>query len=127
MCVGETQSLLPDDLPPARVFAEHPPTFDEVRQAVCDHYGIHFDYLTGRVDRHATMVKAIIAYLLRRHAHMGVEEIARLVGYRNSSSVSAAATKVDGRLTVEELLQDDIDIIKRRIAHAILERSAPCQ
>jgi chromosomal replication initiation ATPase DnaA len=127
MSAGEIKTLLPDDVSPLRVFAASPPTFEEVEKAVCDHYGTPPDYYRAHGDRSATLVKNIIAFMLRRHGRMSERAISQHLGYRAKSSVMFGVLKITGRIEVEELLRDDIDIIRRRVAHAILERSAPCQ
>jgi chromosomal replication initiation ATPase DnaA len=122
-------ALLADDVNPADVLRQRPPTFREIMQACAEHYNVEMDHLLGGgSDREATTARNCAFYIGRRYTRHSCEEMAFAMGRRTHHPCTTALTKMSGRLQVEERLRDDIDIIERRIAQTVLDwRFMPCR
>lgn len=116
----ERQSLLPDDVKPATVLAAGPVLLSEITDAVCAHYGLSVEELVSLYKHQA---RGLLVVLARRYARgVTTKTIGEWLGCTNGT-VGANYTKTHGRLAVDELLRDDLDIIERRLADIVIERS----
>ncbi|MBR0741197.1 hypothetical protein JQ581_30120 [Bradyrhizobium liaoningense] len=116
----ETRSLLPDELPPARLLSAQAPRLDEIVLATC----IHFRVKTDQLHAHRT-VRGLIVILARRYTRVSFSQLAALLGV-TPATVCQLNNKMHGRLDANELLRDDRDVIERRLADIVIERSRSC-
>jgi chromosomal replication initiation ATPase DnaA len=125
---ANVEPFLPDDASPAKIFAANPPLLGEIIAATCAHYRLDPARIAdgGYSPSAASFVRNVISYQARLYTHLSGEKIGTALG-RTESTVRAGENKVTGRLTVDEHLRDDLDIIARRIAIAVLKRGGrPC-
>lgn len=120
--MAERQSLLPDDFSPRKFFSVTPPTLDEIIKATCSYYLLTFDELVLRTDRAASLARNLVSYQARTYGVASFDTIAKRL-CRSRIAALTGDSKITGRLTVEERLRDDVDIIARHIADMVIERT----
>lgn len=122
-------ALLPDDLPAAEVLRQRPPTLDEITSVCADYYNVSSDRLAMGRDRQTSHTRRCIYYFARRYIRMmSCKQISTRFFKRTENSVWSGASKVEGMREHDELIRDDLDILERRIAQAVLNwRFTPCR
>lgn len=115
----ELQTLLPDDVSPVVVLDRSPPLLREITAAVCHHYHITIEQLLSEL-RHPA--RGLLIVLARRYTRETYQALGDWLGITNGNA-SALFAKTIGRLPQNELLRDDHDIIERRLAEVVIERT----
>jgi chromosomal replication initiator protein len=92
--------------------APHAITPLSILNAVAAHYQISLDALKGRQrDHKVTLARHIAMYLVREKTTCGLEDLGRLLGGRDHSTVLRGHQKIAGMISTNPALQRDIDEI----------------
>jgi chromosomal replication initiator protein len=111
---GETcRRVLREFLPQAR--ARRVP-IEEIRQAVCDYYGITLaDLLSKSRARSVVVPRHVTMYLARHFTQASLEEVGWALGERDHSTVKHGVDKVVRRLAQDPDLQGALASLERRL------------
>lgn len=89
------------------------PCPDQVLAAVCNHFHIPRDHLTGPSRaRDVTYARHVAMYLLRQHGSHALTEIGQLLGGRDHSTVLHACRRIDREITNLPQTRTDIDQLR---------------
>jgi chromosomal replication initiator protein len=106
-----------------RYLTEERPTLHEINSAVCDFYGLTPQNLAERTRRcYIVGPRQIACYLARTLTLRSLNEIARRVGLHDHSSVWHAVRHVRTLITSDEIIRDDVDVLKADIAARVFAR-----
>jgi hypothetical protein len=99
------------------------PQFSEIKQSVCEFYGITRANLESetRIPKY-TIPRQIACYLGRELTCMSLPEIGRKLGGRDHTTILYAVNKIDAQLKTDEILRDDIDVLKVKIDDKVTVR-----
>lgn len=127
MCVAEKlRSLLPDDMSPETIFAITPPTFSDILLEAASFYRLdpeNIIFVGQHGKRRLAMPRMMICALSRQLTKLSLHSIANRLGYIDHTTVYCNACKVAARIEAgDEILQDDLDILKRRILDRVMDR-----
>jgi chromosomal replication initiation ATPase DnaA len=127
MCVAEKlRSLLPDDMSPETIFAITPPTFSDILlETACfyrlDPENVLFESQHGK--RRLAMPRMMVCKLTRQLTKLSLSQIANRLGYTDHTTVHCNARKITARIDAgDEIVADDLDILKRRILDRVMDR-----
>jgi chromosomal replication initiator protein len=100
------------DLPPPL------PTPDAVVAAVCRHFNLSRQLLTGRDrDRQLTYARQIAMYLLRDDARRPLTEIGRLLGGRDHATVLHGWSKISKEFSLFPETRQHVECLRRTLRH----------
>jgi hypothetical protein len=89
------------------------PRIDQIQQVVARHFSIsRFDMVSQRRTRDVVRPRQIAMYLAKSLTGKSFQEIGRLFGGRDHTTVMHAATKIENRLTFDEDDRRDVALIK---------------
>jgi chromosomal replication initiator protein len=98
------------DLPPPL------PTPDTIITAVCHHFNLSRQLLTGRGrDRQLTYARQIAMYLLRQDARRPLADIGRLLGNRDHATVLHGYSKIAKELALFPETRDHLESLRRTL------------
>jgi len=96
------------DLPPPL------PTSESVVAAVCRHFNLSRQLLTGRGrDRQLTYARQIAMYLLREESHRPLAEIGRFLGGRDHATVIHGCSKISKELNLLPETRQHVECLRR--------------
>ena len=123
MCAdrANVRAFLPDDVSPASIFATNPPTIEEVIAEACAFYRMPRDEAMTAGHRQASLVRNVIVHQARICGRLPHAVIGKAIG-KSSQITMAAENKIGGRISIDEPFRDDMDILQRRIACAVIKR-----
>jgi chromosomal replication initiator protein len=109
----------------AEYFTENRPTLEEIKQAVAEFYDVPIVALNAhtRYIRHVHP-RLIVYYLARRLTRLSLNSIALRMGERDHTTVHSGYHKLANRVHRDEILRDDLDVLKSRIAEKVMQRQA---
>ena len=83
---------------------------------VCEQYGAKKDEIMSK-KRNSEIVlpRQVIMYLCREHTDASLEEIGKLLGKKDHTTVMSGINKIKKQLTVDEELNKNLDIIMKKI------------
>lgn len=130
-CADALQSLLPDDVSPALIYAICPPTLEDIATEVAEFYRLDLDTLLYQRGRSVGALKVshirqIAFYFARQITRSSHNKIAHYFGMGDHTTVHYGALKIASDLKKSEILLDDIDILSRRIAERVMKRCLQC-
>ena len=100
------------DLPPPL------PTPDAVLAAVCRHFSLSRQVLSGRDrDRQLTYARQIAMYLLREEARRPLTEIGRLLGGRDHATVLHGCSKIGKEFSLLPETRQHVECLRRTLRH----------
>jgi len=92
------------------------PTAQEILCAVAEHCGVEVKAFSGRSRARAiSQPRHVAMYLVRELTHMSYQEIARLFGRREHSTVIFACRKISRALTEDSSLRKTVEDIGRKL------------
>ena len=111
--------------PDAALQALHPlrppkrePSADEILQAVCRHFQLSLDQLTGPSRaRDITYARHVAVYLLRRLGSHRLAEIGKLLGNRDHSTVLKGFQRINQEFTSLPETRTDIEQLEHELLH----------
>lgn len=123
---AELQSLIPDDPSPNFVLAVIPPTGLEILDTVCAYYKIDPAVLRGSKSRNPKFchIRHVVCYLIRKMTRLSLHQAARVIGYRDFSVVKHGEMRITARAWCDELMRDDLDVMRLRLLETVLARVA---
>lgn len=90
-------------------------TLEHMLAAVCAHYNIRLDDLTGRSrQRKISEARAVVALLVRESEHLSLMELSRRLN-RDLSTLSQAASRLDKKIGSTERISQNVSNIKNVI------------
>lgn len=103
--------------------SENRPTFREIMASVCEYY----DVTTADILSHSHYLRVayprmIVYYLARRLTRLSLSGIAQRVGQRDHGTIYSGIKRISYRLHSDEILRDDIDVLRARIAERVSAR-----
>jgi chromosomal replication initiation ATPase DnaA len=99
------------------------PRFTEIMQCVCEYYNVtRNDVASARRTADLVLPRQIICYLGRTLTGMSFPQMCRHLGDRDHTTALHSANKIEQQLKADEILRDDIDILKLRIAAKVMAR-----
>lgn len=148
MCFAEElRSLLPDDLSPSVIVAISPPSIGDLIEIVADHYSVDQGAICDRTKRSArrdpnsqrakrnqcksrfdpamvrlSLARHVICHFARAMTGYSHKRITLRLGGFNHTLSSKSGAAIAGRATRDELLRDDLDILRLRILDRLLIR-----
>jgi chromosomal replication initiation ATPase DnaA len=107
----------------AEFFAENRPTLGEIVAEVCAFYDIPRADLNGHSHfQEYSQPRLIVYYLARKLTRLSLHSIAERIGDRDHSTIYQGFQSVTQRLRRDEILRDDVDVLRSRIAERVLMR-----
>lgn len=103
--------------------SENQPTLREIVEAVSDFYHIPSSELYG--GRHLQDIahpRLIIYYLARKLTRLSLTNIAGRMGRRDHTTVRSGFLKICALTRKNEVIRDDLDVLRARIAEKVMER-----
>ena len=83
---------------------------------VCEQYGTKKeDILSKKRNSDIVLPRQIIMYLCRIHTDSSLEEIGKLLGKKDHTTVMNGINKIKKKITVDDELNKNIDIIMKKI------------
>lgn len=99
------------------------PKISDVLHTVGVFYNLTLAELTGPSRTKKITLPRQIAYYLGRHlTNMSTPEIGRRIGDRDHTSVCWGIRKIEDLLPHDEILRDDVDVLKSKLAALVIER-----
>lgn len=103
--------------------SENHPTLREIVEAVCDFYHVTPKEVEGERRIHDFMhPRLIVYYLARKLTRLSLTNIAQRIGWRDHTTVRSGFMKISRLVRKDEVLRDDIDVLRARIAEKVLQR-----
>jgi len=100
------------DLPPPL------PTPEAVLTAVCRHFNLSRQLLSGRDrDRQLTYARQIAMYLLREETHRPLTEIGRLLGGRDHATILHGCSKISKEFNLFPETRQHVECLRRTLRH----------
>jgi chromosomal replication initiator protein len=83
---------------------------------VCEQYGIKKDDIVSK-KRNAEIVlpRQVIMYLCREHTDASLEEIGKILGKKDHTTVMSGINKIKGMIQIDDELNRNLDIIVKKI------------
>jgi chromosomal replication initiator protein len=102
-----------------------PPTLAEITAIVGEYYRL--PRVRGH-DKAAALARQVVCHLAREMTGKTLGEISHHLNWDDHTTVSWSDKRIGERLKTDELLRDDIDILKLRITEMAIERfgGVPC-
>jgi chromosomal replication initiator protein len=92
-------------------------TVESIIQIVADHYNLtNLDIISSRRNKEIAYPRQIAMYLCRTMTDTSLQEIGRLMGGRDHSTILHGIDKITADLQSDANLQSTVDIIKKKIA-----------
>ncbi|HEU4753755.1 MAG TPA: chromosomal replication initiator protein DnaA, partial [Armatimonadota bacterium] len=92
-------------------------SFLAIQKAVCDHFKITEQELTGpRRDRHTSLARQVAMYLMRELSRKSLSEIGQLFGGKAHSTVLYSCSKLEREMEVDPALGDAVRSLRARVA-----------
>jgi chromosomal replication initiator protein len=92
-------------------------TVESIIQIVADHYNLtNLDIISSRRNKEIAYPRQIAMYLCRTMTDTSLQEIGRLMGGRDHSTILHGIDKITSDLQSDANLQSTVDIIKKKIA-----------
>ena len=92
-------------------------TIDEIQRQVAEHYNIRIsDMLSPSRARASTRPRQVAMYLAKELTTRSLPEIGRKFGGRDHTTVLHATRKVSQSLTQDPELQEDVELLRRRLS-----------
>jgi chromosomal replication initiation ATPase DnaA len=105
----------------AEFFIVNRPTLAEIMSCVAEFYGIAEPDLVKR-SRYTDHARLVIYYLARKLTRLSLANIAARLDDRDHSTVYDGFQRIAWRLRKDEILRDDLDVLRSRIAEKVLAR-----
>ena len=110
----------------AEFFTANRPTLDEIVSCVAEFYDIPRRDIIG----HTNLVdyahpRLMVYYLARKLTRLSLHNIAKRLDHRDHSTIYRGFQRTAQRVRKDELLRDDLDVLRSRIAEKVLARSPP--
>ena len=103
--------------------SENRPMFREIMGAVCEYYDVTpADILSEARWLRVAYPRLIVYYLARRLTRLSLHAIADRVGQRDHATIYSGIKRVSYRLRKDEILRDDIDVLRAKIAEKVFCR-----
>lgn len=103
--------------------SENQPTFREIMEAVCEYYDVSpVEIHANSRWLHEVYPRLIIYYLARKLTRLSLKGIAQRVGRRDHATIYSGIQRISLRLRKDEVLRDDIDVLRMRIAEKVFQR-----
>lgn len=101
------------------------PRLSEVLEAVCQFYKVTRTNIVGpsRIPKYL-MPRQIACYLGREMTKLSLPEIGRKLGDRDHTTILHGVNKIEKQLQADEILKDDIDVLKIKIEAKVDARRA---
>jgi len=104
--------------------SENRPMLQEIIEAVCEFY----DISAGDLIAHSNFKiyahpRLVVYYLGRKLTRLSLSNIAYRLGERDHSTIHAGFRRTCQRVHNDEILRDDIDVLRSRIAEKVLGRN----
>jgi chromosomal replication initiation ATPase DnaA len=107
----------------AEFFGENRPTLAEIISEVGDFYAVSRLELVGTSHQYRfSHPRLIVYYLARKLTRLSLHNIADRLGMRDHSTVAQGFQSVVQRLRKDEILRDDLDVLRFHIAERVLTR-----
>ena len=92
-------------------------SFLAIQKAVCDHFKISEQDLTGpRRDRHTSLARQVAMYLMRELSRKSLSEIGHLFGGKAHSTVLYSCAKLEREMETDTGLQTAVRGLRARLA-----------
>ncbi len=99
------------------------PKFGEIISCVCEYYKItRHDLLSARRTQELSLPRQIICFLGRDLTGMSFPQMGRRLGGRDHTTALHGANQIRTQLETDEVLKDDIDVLKMKIGAKVMER-----
>jgi chromosomal replication initiation ATPase DnaA len=108
------------------ILSAHQPMLREIIEAVADFYRIEAVEIRSPSRAHTvTIPRMIVYYLARRLTRMSLQDIANRLGRRDHGTIINGVERITRKLHRDDLLRDDIDILRMRIGEKVHARLHP--
>lgn len=92
---------------------DSPLTIDDILETVCNHFSVTPAAVNGRSrKREYVEARQISMYLAQKYTKMPASRIGKLLGGRDHSTVIHSCSKVEKRISVDKLFQDELASIE---------------
>lgn len=103
--------------------SENRPTLKEIIEAVCEFYQITPLEIISECRLHCfSHPRLIVYYLGRKLTRISLQGIANRLGKRDHTTIRAGFHRISAMIRRNEVLRDDIDVLRARIAEKVMER-----
>ncbi len=87
-----------------------------IAQAVCEHYDVKMSLVASRKkSAEYVLPRQVIMYLCRKYTDSTLENIARLLGKKDHTTVIHGIDKISDLLDTDDSLRNDIDILTKKL------------
>lgn len=113
-----------DDLDAAnRLLQQSPPTFNEIADVVCRRYKVAARQLAShRNFADISKPRHLLIYLARKLTRLSLIQIGMRLGNRNVATIHDAEAGIAEKMTANEHLRDEIDLLRIAIAERVMVR-----
>lgn len=103
--------------------SENRPTLREIVEAVAEFYTVApNDIHSQRRSQSFAHPRLIVYYLARKLTRLSLTSIGRRLGERDHTTIRTGFLRTVQRLRRDEVLRDDLDILRARIAEKVMQR-----
>lgn len=103
--------------------SEHHPTLREIIEVVCEYFQVSRREIEG--PAHAQFFahpRLVVYYLARKLTRLSLTNIAERLGGRDHTTVRTGFLKICHQIRSNDVLRDDVDVLRARIAEKVMER-----
>jgi chromosomal replication initiation ATPase DnaA len=103
--------------------SEHHPTLREIMDAVAEYYSVTRDEIESHKHiQYFSHPRLVVYYLARKLTRLSLTNIADRIGGRDHTTIRTGFFKISHQIRHNEVLRDDIDVLRARIAEKVMER-----
>jgi chromosomal replication initiator protein len=107
----------------AEFFTANRPTLEEIVACVCEYYDVPRLALIGHSNAAKFAHPRLVTYYLaRKLTRLSLPNIAARLDHRDHSTIYSGFQRIAQRVRKDELLRDDLDVLRSRIAEKVLAR-----
>jgi chromosomal replication initiation ATPase DnaA len=107
----------------AQLLRRHRPTMREIIGAVAEFYDLSPELIkSSRRANEVTWARHVICYLARVMTRLSLQSIASRVGRQDHSTIFSAVNRIRRKIVTDDILRDDIDVLRYRIAEKVFHR-----
>jgi chromosomal replication initiation ATPase DnaA len=110
----------------AEFFTANRPTLEEIMTCVAEFYDIPRLAIVGHSHIHKFAHPRLVTYYLaRKLTRLSLPNIAARLDHRDHGTVYSGFQRIAQRVRKDEILRDDLDVLRSRIAEKVLARQPP--
>lgn len=92
------------------------PSFDLIKNVVCEHYEISLDELCSRSrKRPLAYIRQVAIYLANKYTDLSTVQIGKQIGKRNHATVIHSVTQIKNLIDVDESVRNEIAFVESKV------------